>query len=279
MSNSNFFVLAGENLSGLDVLFKGCCLEQYDNKDKVVRYIVDGSFKLPELIKQELLMRKVDWAILPLQKFSDLGLIVSDMDSTLITIECIDEIADMAGIKEEVFQITQQAMQGKIDFETSLKKRVKLLKGLTEQDLKNVLESRLKLTQGAKFLIEECQKNDIKFVLISGGFTFFTDYLYKSLRLTAAFSNILEIQNGILTGEIVGEILDANAKAKYLKQYREAYGLEKNQVVAMGDGANDIEMMKEAGISFAYHAKPKTKEYATFCIDFYGLDFVRYCFI
>lgn len=206
------------------------------------------------------------------QHLSDFGLVVMDMDSTLISIECIDEIADMQGIKPQVAEITEAAMRGEIDFAESLRRRVALLAGLEEGALQRVYDERLKLNPGAELMLAELKRHGIKTLLVSGGFTFFTERLQTRLGLDFAHANTLEIVDGRLTGQVLGDIVDAQAKAQWLTHIREELELRPEQVIAMGDGANDLKMMAQAGTSIAYHAKPIVRTQATFALNFVGLD-------
>jgi len=206
------------------------------------------------------------------QHLSDFGLVVMDMDSTLISIECIDEIADMQGIKPQVAEITEAAMRGEIDFAESLRRRVALLKGLDESALQRVYDERLKLNPGAELMLAELKRHGIKTLLVSGGFTFFTERLKARCGLDFAHANVLEIIDGKLTGQVLGDVLDAQAKANWLNHTREELGLRAEQVIAMGDGANDLKMMAQAGTSIAYHAKPIVRTQATFAFNFVGLN-------
>ncbi len=206
--------------------------------------------------------------------FSQFRLLTLDMDSTLITIECIDEIADFVGKKREVAAITEAAMRGEIDWPSSLRQRVALLAGLDESVLQQVYDERLQLSQGADKLINAAKANNIFTLLVSGGFTFFTDRLKARLQLDAAFSNQLEISNGKLTGRVVGPLCDANAKAQYVRETAQRIGAKKNEIMVIGDGANDLLMMQEAGVSFAFHAKPIVQKSATHAINAGGLDTV-----
>ncbi len=216
---------------------------------------------------------RLDHAYVPeSSRLSDFGLIVMDMDSTLITIECIDEIADMLGIKPQVATITESAMRGEIDFSESLKRRVALLAGLEEAALGRVYDERLKLSPGAEILLEKLKSLQIKTLLVSGGFTFFTDRLKERLKLDFAASNTLEIAAGRLTGRVLGEIVDAKGKADWLNRVRESLNLEKEAVIAIGDGANDLRMLAEAGVGIAYHAKPVVREKAAYSLNYAGLD-------
>ena len=242
----------------------------------VLRVPVDDDFELTDDgMRAALIAQQIDGAVLPDVAFADLGLIVSDMDSTLITIECVDEIAAGVGLKDEVATITEQSMRGELDFEQSLRKRVALLAGLDERVLEEVYENVLQLSPGAEFLLEECKRNDVKFMLVSGGFTFFTERLQRRLGLDFHFANVLEVENGKLTGRLKGRIIDAQAKTDLLREYRERLGLAPWQVVAMGDGANDIPMIREAGFGIAYRAKPKTEANADACVRFGGLERIR----
>ncbi|KLT73794.1 phosphoserine phosphatase [Neisseria arctica] len=245
----------------------------------IVRIAVEPDYTLPDPIAAELTRQQIDFGIVPDMPFNELGLIVSDMDSTLITIECIDEIAAGVGLKDQVAEITESSMRGELDFEQSLRHRVALLKGLEEGVFQEVYDYVLQLSPGAEYLIEECKKNQVKFMLVSGGFTFFTDRLKNRLGLDYSYANTLEIVNGKLTGRLQGRIIDAEAKASLLAEYRKKLGLRKKQVLAMGDGANDIPMLQEAGIGIAYRAKPKTQQNARLCINHCGLEAVRGWFL
>ena len=204
-------------------------------------------------------------------------LIAFDMDSTLINIECIDEIADAAGRKAEVAAITEAAMRGEItDFKDSLRRRVALLKGVPEAALHEVFEQRLRLNPGAKTLVDTCKAHGMKVLLVSGGFTFFADRVCEMLGIDYARSNVLAIDNGHLTGDVVtqswGDICDGAEKRKMLLHICAQMGISPNEAIAMGDGANDLLMMGEAGLSVAYHAKPKVREQAMVAINDGGLD-------
>lgn len=217
--------------------------------------------------------RQIDYGFVPADRhLSDFGLVVMDMDSTLISIECIDEIADMQGLKPEVAAITEEAMRGEIDFAESLRRRVALLKGLDEGALQRVYDERLQLNPGAELMLAELKKHGIKTLLVSGGFLFFTERLKPRLGLDYTHANTLEIVDGKLTGRVLGEILDAKGKADWLVKMRDELGLKPEQVIAMGDGANDLKMMEEAGVSIAYHAKPVVREQASYAFNFIGLD-------
>ncbi|MDP1925331.1 MAG: phosphoserine phosphatase SerB [Thiobacillus sp.] len=206
------------------------------------------------------------------RRVGDFGLLVMDMDSTLITIECIDEIADMQGLKPQVSAITEAAMRGEIDFAESLRRRVSLLEGLDESALQRVYDERLQLSPGAETLLTAARAAGIKTLLVSGGFTFFTERLKTRLGLDFTAANTLEIIDGKLSGRVLGHIVDAQAKADWLNQVRTELGLRRDQVIAMGDGANDLKMMAEAGVSVAYRAKPVVRAQASQALNQVGLD-------
>jgi phosphoserine phosphatase len=213
----------------------------------------------------------------PPLKLSDFKLIAFDMDSTLINIECIDEIADAAGRKAEVAAITEAAMRGEIaDYKDSLRRRVALLKGVTVAHMEEVLIHRLQLNPGAENLVKVCQAAGMKVLLVSGGFTFFTDHVKDRLNINWTRSNVLEVVKGELTGRMVdqdwGDICDGEEKRKMLLQTCQQMGITASQAIAMGDGANDLPMMGVAGLSVAYHAKPKVREQAMVAIEDGGLD-------
>lgn len=207
-------------------------------------------------------------------RLSDFGLVAMDMDSTLISVETLDEIADLAGIRNQVAPITDAAMRGEIDFSESFTRRVALFRNLDLQILHRVYEERVKFSPGAELLIATLKRFGIKTILVSGGFDFFVERVKTRLNLDYAVSNRIEISHGRLTGRIFGEILDAQGKAEWLNKIRTELGLGKEQVIAIGDGANDLEMMKAAGLSIAYHAKPVVKASADYALDGGGLDSV-----
>ena len=216
---------------------------------------------------------KLDHAFVPVHmRLADFGLVAIDMDSTLINIECIDELADMKGIKSQVAEITRSAMRGDIDFAESLARRVALLAGLDASALQRVYDERLRLAPGAERLIEGLKALGIKTSLVSGGFSFYTERLRARLGLDYSFSNEPEIAAGKLTGRIVGPVLDAGGKAAAVRSVREALGLSPEQVIAVGDGANDLAMMAEAGVSIAYHAKQVVQQQTTYSFNHVGLD-------
>lgn len=206
------------------------------------------------------------------RRLADFGLFVTDMDSTLINIECIDEIADMQGLKAEVAAITAAAMRGEIDFRESLTRRVALLAGLPETALGAVYERRLQLNPGAEELMRGLRRAGLCTVLVSGGFTYFTERLKARLGFDHAFANELEVADGRLTGRICGDIVDGAAKAAHLVRIRDQLGLAPAQTIAVGDGANDMPMLRAAGFGVAFDAKPVLREVADCCLDHSGLD-------
>jgi phosphoserine phosphatase len=202
-------------------------------------------------------------------------LVCFDMDSTLIQAEVIDKLAELAGVGDEVKAITESAMQGEIDFNESFKRRMSLLKGLSEEVLQEVAEN-LPITKGAHRLISTLKSYGFKTAILSGGFTYFGRYLQKELGIDYVHANQLEIKDGVLTGGYLGEIVDGNKKAEYLKEIAEKEGIDINQTIAVGDGANDLPMINLAGLGIAFHAKPKVKENAQSSISSIGLDGVLY---
>lgn len=219
--------------------------------------------------------RRIDHAWMPEgRRFADLKLLAMDMDSTLITIECIDELGDLAGKKAEIAAITAQAMRGEIDYPESLRQRVALLSGLRESALGRVYDERLRLTSGAEALLGACKKHGIRLLLVSGGFTFFTERLKSRLGIDYTISNVLEIRDGLLTGRVSGSIVGAEAKAAKFKNVLKGLNASREQSVAIGDGANDLKMMAEAGISIAFHARPVVRAQASCALNWCGLDAV-----
>lgn len=202
-------------------------------------------------------------------------LVCFDMDSTLIQTEVIDELAELAGVGEEVRAITESAMNGEIDFSESFKKRMALLEGLSEEVLQNVAIN-LPITKGAHRLMKALKYYGYKTAILSGGFTYFGEYLQKELGIDYVYANQLEIKDGKLTGNYLGEIVDGQKKAEYLKAIAEKEGIHINQTIAVGDGANDLPMLNLAGLGIAFHAKPKVKESASTSISSLGLDGVLY---
>lgn len=202
-------------------------------------------------------------------------LVCFDMDSTLIQTEVIDELAELAGVGQEVRTITESAMNGEIDFSESFKKRMALLEGLSEDVLHNVAVN-LPITKGAHRLMKALKYYGYKTAILSGGFSYFGDYLQKELGIDYVYANQLEIKNGKLTGKYLGEIVDGKKKAEYLKAIADKEGIHINQTIAVGDGANDLPMLNLAGLGIAFHAKPKVKENASTSISSLGLDGILY---
>ena len=216
---------------------------------------------------------RLDHAFVPqARKLADRRLAVMDMDSTLITIECIDEIADMQGLKQEVAAITAAAMRGELDYSQSLIERVALLKGLKAAALKRVYDERVRLSPGAEIMIARFRRLGIKTLLVSGGFTFFTERLRERLQLDQTRSNVLEIVDDVLTGCVIGEIVDADVKRNALLEQRDALGITNEQIIGIGDGANDLKFIGEAGVGIAYHAKPVVRAQAMHALTYVGLD-------
>jgi len=206
------------------------------------------------------------------QRLDRVRVVAMDMDSTLITIECIDEIADLHGIKPEVALITASAMRGEIDFAASLRRRVQLLAGLPEAALDRVYDERLRITPGAEAMLAGFRAVGAKTLLVSGGFTFFTERLKSRLGLDHAVANTLQVKHGRLTGEIEGSIVDAQTKADTIAAWRTSHAGTDGLTVTLGDGANDLPMFRAADISIAYRAKPVVRAAATYAIDHCGLD-------
>ncbi|HHF5161100.1 TPA: phosphoserine phosphatase [Haemophilus influenzae] len=201
---------------------------------------------------------------------SQAGLLVMDMDSTAIQIECIDEIAKLVGVGELVSAITESAMRGELDFEQSLRRRVSTLKGAPESILQQVREN-LPLMSGLIETIQTLQKYGWKTAIASGGFTYFADYLKALLQLDFAASNQFDIEDGKLTGLVKGDVVDAQYKAKTLQRLLEEYGIDSQYSIAIGDGANDLAMMNVAGLGVAFHAKPKVQQQAQIVVNFADL--------
>src|SRR5574344_955958 len=211
------------------------------------------------------------------QKLGDYKLMAFDMDSTLINIECIDEIADAAGRKAEVAAITEAAMRGEItDFKDSLRLRVGKLQGVTTAQMEQVRRARLQLSPGAKELVQAAHAAGLKVLLVSGGFTFFAEYVRGLLNIEFVRANVLEEKDGVLTGGLVqqcwGDICDGAEKRRTLLEVASLLGIRPEQCIAVGDGSNDIPMMEAAGLSVAYHAKPRVRSVAKVCINEGGLD-------
>ncbi len=207
-----------------------------------------------------------------IRHLNEFRLVAMDMDSTLITIECIDEIADMQGLKPQVAAITEAAMRGELDFAESLRRRVALLEGLDASALERVYEERLRLSPGAERMLAAVKAAGLKTLLVSGGFTYFTDRLKTRLGLDYTLANQLEIVDGKLTGQVLGDIVDAEGKRAAVEHVCAGLGISPLEAIVMGDGANDLKMMGIAGMSVAFRAKPVVREQATVALNFVGLD-------
>jgi phosphoserine phosphatase len=216
---------------------------------------------------------KLDCALVPAsRRLADFRLLVMDMDSTLISIETVDEMADLLGRKSEVAAITEQAMRGEIEYDESLARRVAALNGLEEGALARLYGERVTLSPGAEKLIAGVKRAGLKILLVSGGFTHVTDRLKARLGLDYVRANTLGVRNGMLTGALEGRLVNAEVKREALLSARDAVGATRDQIIAIGDGANDLKFMGEAGVSIAFRAKPVVREKATYCFDYAGLD-------
>jgi phosphoserine phosphatase len=203
-------------------------------------------------------------------------LLISDMDSTMIQQECIDELAEFAGLKEKISKITDRAMNGELDFEEALEERVALLKGLPEDVLQRAFDENIEYMPGAKELVATMKANGAMCVLVSGGFTYFTSRVKDGLGFDVDEANILEIKDGRLTGEVRKPVLDKQSKVDALSFYTEKYALQQYQTLAVGDGANDLPMLEAAGLGVAYHAKPAVRAAAGSKIDTCDLSALLY---
>ena len=204
--------------------------------------------------------------------YDNIKLMVSDMDSTLISIETIDEVARQVGLSNEVSFITEETMQGQLDFSESFKKRLSILKGVSTESFNEVYKNKMELNPGASELVKFLKSIKIKTALVSGGINFFAEKVSDVLGIDTYRANDVEIKNEALTGKVIGAVVDAKAKANYIEELCNYYGLSPKQVIAIGDGANDLEMMKVAGLSVAYQGKPILKKSCNIQINFGGLD-------
>lgn len=249
-------------------------------ESREIERVTERAFRLRNASRKDSIARwcdarRIDWAFMPEgRRFADLKLVAMDMDSTLISIECIDELGELAGKKAEIAAVTAQAMRGEIEYQESLRRRVKALAGLAESALATVYEQRLKLTPGAEQLLRACKRHGVRLLLVSGGFSFFTERLKERLGIDHTISNVLEVKDGRLTGALAGEIVDADAKAAKFRQVVAQIGADRQQTVAIGDGANDLRMMAEAGVSIAFRAKPVVRAQAGCALNWSGLDAV-----
>lgn len=220
---------------------------------------------------------KLDHGFVPAgRRLNDFKLLVMDMDSTLITMETIDELADMIGIKAEVAKITESAMRGEIEYDESLRRRLALLQGLDESALQRVYDERLRFSPGAEAMLEKIRAAGIRTLLVSGGFTYMTDRLKTRINLDYTHSNVLEIINGKLTGKVIGDIVNADMKRATLLRVAAELGIKRGQIAGVGDGANDLKFMAECGVSVAYRAKPVVREKTSYALNHSGLDALLY---
>ena len=262
--------VATTDLKSLCVIVRGSAIERIAGEAFRIRG-ADPSTR--EAVAARCGAAALDWGFVPDgRRLADFGLLALDMDSTLITMECIDEIADFAGRKPEVAAVTAAAMRGEIDWPQSLRSRVAALAGLDESVLERVYRERLQLTPGAQTLLDAARRAGLKTLLVSGGFTYFTDRLRERLGFTQAHANELVVEAGRLAGRVAGPLVDAEGKARHVARMREALALPRERVLAIGDGANDIAMLAQAGTSIAFHAKAIVCERATYCLAHVGLE-------
>lgn len=234
---------------------------------------VDFSEALKQTIEAAAGAARIDATfIAPGRTLADFKLVAMDMDSTLITIECIDEIADMQGLKPQVAAITEAAMRGELEFAESLTRRVALLAGLDASALERVYEERLAISMGGEAMLAQVRAAGLRTLLVSGGFTFFTERLKTRLGLDYTHANVLDIVDGKLTGRVLGGIVDAEEKKRTVERVCADMGIDTSQAIVMGDGANDLRMMSIAGLSVAFRAKPVVREQADVALNYTGLD-------
>lgn len=243
-----------------------------------IEQISSSAFRLQDVredadVSQLCEAARLDFAFVPeARRLSQYRLLAMDMDSTLITIETIDELADLVGFKKEVAAITEAAMRGEIEYDESLRRRLAVMKGLEEAALQRVYEERVRLTPGAEKLLARAQSLGLKTLLVSGGFTYVTDRLKTRLNLDYTRSNCLEIVDGRLTGNVIGEIVNADGKRTALLEVAKTLGLAREHLIGIGDGANDLKFMAECGVSIAYHAKPVVRGQTTHALNHVDLS-------
>jgi phosphoserine phosphatase len=279
-TGDNYLVLQGADLTreAVDAIAKLTGAKRIDCASPKVFKLLNAQ---PHAKLQSLCTElKLDFGFVPVAlNLSYFKLVAMDMDSTLINIESLDEVADYVGRKQEIAAITEQSMNGAVDFTESLVHRVSLLKGLDASALERVYEDRVALNPGAENLIAALKAHGIKTMLVSGGFTFFTERLKQRLGLDFAFANELEIVHGKLTGNMIGPVLDPAAKAAKIREVSEVLGnIQPGRVIAIGDGANDRPMFDAAGTGIGYRPKPVLRPHARYCLDFTGLDGVANLF-
>jgi phosphoserine phosphatase len=269
----------------MDLIIQGIEIETSDLRELAklsgasqIERINGNAFRLVDASRQDCISElcleaELDFAFVDEhESLNNFRLMAMDMDSTLVSIETIDEIADIHGIRKQVAEITEKAMCGEVNFSEGLIQRVALLKGLDHSVLQRVYDERIMFNPGAEKMLKQMKIAGIKTMLISGGFTFFTDKLKDRLGLDYTFANTLEIVNGKLTGRLVGEVFGAKGKGQVLNKICNELGFKKENLIAIGDGANDLPMFAEAGVSIAFHAKPIVQENATYSINHVGLD-------
>lgn len=262
-----FWLLYGKSLQGVDGSVLGNKVTPLNAWSVGPYQVLAIAGALTPEIKSWVDERGLDCAQMqPMPTLKKPGLIVLDMDSTSVQIECIDEIAKLAGVGDEVSEVTERAMRGELDFEQSLRARVGKLEGADEGILQQVRRS-LPLMPEIKEMVKTLYKYGWYVAIASGGFTYFSDYLKDELQLVHAESNQLEIKDGLLTGKVIGKVVDAQEKANILLRLAKELGIDKDNLMAVGDGANDLTMMKAAGFGVAYHAKPKVVQEAPAAIS------------
>lgn len=216
--------------------------------------------------KKKLISSKTQFFLNINKNIKDFKLLVCDMDSTLIQNECIDEIAELLNLKNEISEITELTMQGKLCFNESIKKRVQLLKGVNICSFEKIVNEKIIFQPHVNEWLNYAKSHNLVTVVVSGGFTYFVNYVKKSLSMDYAFSNTFEVLNNELTGNLVGEIINADKKAELTVKIANQYGIKKNQIIAIGDGANDINMFKESGLSISMHGKPVLDDLVTWSV-------------